>query len=138
VKEVYLLRAKSDDKQTLGVLVAGAGTELFVAKTLELPDRANKPNESCIPAGTYRCRWTLSPRLQRNTYEVLGVPGRTGVRIHPVNFFHQLRGCIALGAAHKDINADGKLDLIHSGETVEKFNKLMAGEDFLLIIRWLR
>jgi hypothetical protein len=34
-----------------------------------------------------------------------------------------LRGCICVGDAHKDINADGQLDVIHSGDTITAFEK---------------
>lgn len=137
MKEVYLLRAKSDEKQTLGALITDDGRNLFVCRTLELPDLLNQSQVSCIPAGEYLCQWTLSPRLNIYTYEVLSVPGRSGIRIHAANFFHQIQGCIALGDSVKDINIDGELDVIHSGETVKSFNALMAGNDFTLIVKWL-
>lgn len=41
---------------------------------------------SRIPAGEFDVRWTLSPRLRKFTYEILGVPGRSGIRIHEGNF----------------------------------------------------
>jgi len=134
MKQVKLIRAQGDEVQTLGVLVTRRDNELWTCKTLELPWKNNAPNISCIPTGTYLCRWTLSCRLRKWTYEVMGVPKRAGIRIHPANLFHQLHGCIALGDAHKDINADGHLDLIHSGLTVEAFNNLMGCEDFELVI----
>ena len=61
--------------------------------TLELPWRDNQPALSCIPVGTYRMLWTLSPRLKRYTYEVVGVPGRAGIRVHEGN----LAGDVAQG-----------------------------------------
>jgi hypothetical protein len=141
MQKVILKRTFSDKKQTLGVLsFMVPGKELFVCKTLELPWAGNKKNISCIPAGTYTCRWTSSPKMSNEhghlyyTYEVLNVPGRTGIRIHSANYFFQLLGCIALGDAHKDINSDGELDTIRSGYTVEFFNNLMDKKDFLLVI----
>lgn len=159
MKIVHLQHHSENEKQTLGVLTVDLGGELFVAKTLELGWHDNKSNISRIPAGRYLTRWTRSTRLSNEslnrwllknpgkltmdapdeiknvyTYEVTGVPGRAGIRIHSANYFHQLRGCIALGSALKDINADGQLDVVHSGNTVDNFNKAMNHEDFWLDI----
>lgn len=132
MKKVILIRTSDDGKQTLGALTV-EGTD-FGCKTIERPYIKNKNNISCIPKGTYLCKWTKSPRLGRNTYEVMNVPMRSGIRIHPANYAHELHGCIALGSAHKDINLDGLNDVIHSGDTMRKFEELMLGEDFTLNI----
>jgi len=140
MKDVYIIRNKSDVKQTLGVLIAPLIPELFVCKTLELPWKDNVNNASCIPIGSYICRYTQSARLSRVTgkaiftYEVLNVANRLGIRIHSANYFSQLSGCVALGDTHKDINFDGQLDVIHSGDTIKKFVDLMEQEDFILHI----
>ena len=134
MRKTYLLRNPSDEKQTLGAFVVDDGPELFVGKTLELPNKGNKSDISCIPADQYICKWTFSPHLGIWTYEVTDVPNRTGIRIHSANYFKQLLGCIAFGDTHKDINADNELDVIHSGNTVKHFNEIMNKEDFLLVI----
>lgn len=141
--KVYINRFFGNDKQTLGILtfdIAEAGIELFVCKTLELGWKDNQNNISCIPVGEYLCAWTRSNRLSKKhgydffTYEVLNVPNRSGIRIHSANYFFQLLGCIALGDTHKDINSDGQLDVIHSGNTINDFNSLFNKQDFKLII----
>jgi hypothetical protein len=140
MKRVYLIRSVSDDRQTLGALVTQDGKSVFTCRTLELPWKNNQHNISCIPAGTYKCSWTRSPLFSLKagkdvyTFEVLGVPARGGIRIHSANYFHDLLGCIALGDAHKDIDIDGQLDVIHSGDTIAAFNKLMNQETFELVI----
>ncbi len=142
MKEVLITRYTGyspGDKQSLGTLVYGK-SELFVCKSLELPWKNNQNNISCIPTGTYTCIWTRSNRLSTLaghdvfTYELSGVPGRLGIRIHSANYFFQLLGCIALGDSLKDINLDSQLDTIHSGNTVKKFNELMNKENFQLRI----
>lgn len=138
LKEAHLLRLIETEKQTLGALVAQASREVFTCRTLELPHRNNEPNISCIPALEYECRWTLSPKFKLYTYEVLDVPNRSGIRLHPLTFFPQTRGCIGLGDSHKDIDIDGELDLIHSGQTLKRFEEIMGHEDFWLIIRWVK
>lgn len=139
-KTAHLTREKSDDKQTLGVIATLNGSELWVAKTLELPWKGNANDISCIPTGIYLCRYTRSNRLSNAaghdvfTYEVLNVPGRAGIRMHSANYFSQLLGCIALGDTLKDINADVELDVLHSGATVAKFVEIMQKQDFTLFI----
>ena len=141
MKKVKCFRIFENDKQTLGVLtVTGLNGPETVCRTLELPDKQNASNVSRILAGKYICKYTESASLKDKegnplkTYEITKVPGRAGVRIHSANYFSQLRGCISLGNAHKDINADAQLDVIHSGATVAEFEALMNYEDFELEI----
>ena len=140
-KKVKVFRLFKDEKQTLGVLTVTDNTgPVLVARTLELADKNNANNISRIIPGKYICKYTKSASFSASkgapvyTYEITSVPGRAGVRIHSANYFSQLRGCIALGDAHKDINADGELDVIHSGDTVTSFERLMNYEDFELEI----
>lgn len=141
-KKVKVFRVFGNDKQTLGLFCVIDPTNAieFVARTLELADKANAQNISCILPGKYICKYTKSNSFSEKaghavyTYEITNVPARAGVRIHSANYFSQLRGCISLGAAHKDINADGQLDAIHSGDTVTAFERLMNYEDFELEI----
>lgn len=142
MKTVLLTRFKDDTKQTLGTITVDAGNEIFVCKTMELPWKNNERSVSCIPPGKYPVQWTRSNRLSAVkghdvfTYEVFNVPNRGGIRMHAANYAHELKGCIALGAAHKDINADGNLDVIHSGATMRRFSDLLRREDFLLRVRF--
>jgi hypothetical protein len=132
MREVILIRISDDGKQTMGALTI-KGTD-FGCKTLERPYVKNKTNISSIPKGTYNCKWTYSPFLSRFAYEVINVPMRSGIRIHPANYVNELKGCIALGSAYKDINLDGLNDVIHSGDTLRKFEAELKGEDFTLTI----
>ena len=141
MKEVTLKRFSDDTKQSLGILsfIKDDG-QLFVCKTLELPWKNNQSNVSCIPAGSYSCKYTRSNRMSTEkrhdvfTYEVLSVPERGGIRIHSANFFSQLLGCIALGDAHQDINSDNEMDVVHSGATITSFENLLEKQDFKLIV----
>ncbi len=132
LKEVYLNSIVHDDRQSLGVLYLFTGADIFVAKSLELPWNDNKPQISCIPAGRYLCKRTWSPKHGEYQHEICNVPGRTGLRFDIANFVKQLLGCVCLGDAYKDINLDGNLDVIHSGETIRKFRELVGEEDFWL------
>lgn len=136
MKKVTITRTFGNDKQTLGVLT----TEGFSCKTLELPDKKNASRVSCIPEGVHICKYTKSPLFSKNagkdvfTYAILNVPNRAGIRIHSANFARQLLGCVALGSAHKDLDIDGQLDVIHSGDTMRAFEKHMNYEPFELTI----
>lgn len=110
------------------------GDLLFSCKTLELPDKGNKRSVSCIPEGVYRCERTYSPAFKTQLYLVKDVEGRSGIRIHPANYTRQLRGCIALGKAHLDIDKDGNYDVTSSRDTVAAFEKAMKNEPFELRI----
>lgn len=122
---------KSDDRiQTLGILKS----QDFQCFSLERPWKNNKPFISCIPKGTYTCKWTFSPKFLRYTYEIQNVQNRSGIRIHSANFYSQLLGCIALGNSYRDINYDGKMDVLNSRITVAKFEQLMDKKDFTLVI----
>ena len=132
-----LVRQRSGDAGTFGVLSIGG--KIFA--TGELPDRGNARGLSCIPAGTYVCRWTYSPtKFFRNTYEVTNVPGRDGVRIHVANWVGdktkglkcEVDGCIALGLGHGVLS--GQEAVTGSSAAIGNFEALLAGRDFQLTI----
>jgi hypothetical protein len=50
-----------------------------------------------IQAGTYNMRWSLSPKFKTKTLEIMGVPDRYGIRIHPCNRGYDVEGCIGIG-----------------------------------------
>lgn len=137
---VYLNRIYSNSKQTLGVLAFFNTTEIWTAKTLELPFINNETNISCIPKGAYVCKYTRSNRLSAAkghdffTYEITNVPDRSGIRIHSINYFFQLLGCVGAGSTLKDINLDRQLDITHSGATITEFEKIMGYQDFMLVV----
>lgn len=53
--------------------------------------------EKRIKAGTYNVVYTLSPKFDRKTLEITGVPNRRGIRIHPANRGCDISGCIGVG-----------------------------------------
>ncbi len=65
--------------------------------SLERPWNDNKRSKSSIPAGRYELKFTWSPRFKRETLEVLRVPNRTAIRIHPANDWEELAGCLTAG-----------------------------------------
>jgi hypothetical protein len=88
--ELTLMRTRYPDG-TNGDLFA----DDFVCHSIELPWRENLRNVSCIPDGKYKLakRYTEERGMH---LEVMDVPGRTGILIHPANeSLRELRGCIA-------------------------------------------
>lgn len=131
---VEIKRTQSDDKQTLGTLEAYNNGAKLTCKTLELGWKDNAKNISCIPKGEYKVVWNYSPKFKTNTYEIQAVPNRTGIRIHPANYFRQLNGCIALGDKLVDIDGDGKLDVANSKATLKLFENFMGKKEFTMKI----
>lgn len=133
MKFVQLHRDTDDGFQTLGrVYVFEDNKLIFKCKSLELPWMDNQRRISCYPPDEYICEMTLSSRFGKELYLVNDVPDRDGIRWHSANYYTQLRGCTALGDEHKDINHDGRLDVIHSGNTMKAFEKALDYKPFKL------
>jgi hypothetical protein len=131
---VRILRENGNSKYTKGFIMAKKGGNKFSCYTLELPWRNNQRNISCIPVGRYPVKWTFSPRFMRFTYEILNVPNRSGIRIHPGNYVKNLKGCIYLGSKFADIDNDKVDDIINSGNMVRTFENFMEKKDFILLV----
>lgn len=62
--------------------------------------------QTAIPTGTYKVTMSVSPKYKDHSWakkygglvpEIIGVPGYSGVRIHPANNASEIEGCIAVG-----------------------------------------
>lgn len=110
MKKVTIIRLETVDDGTFGKLALPGQFECWTA---ELPWRDNAKGVSCIPPGTYVCRWGPSPSRKNAdgtpewTYRLEGVRDRAGVLIHSGNFAGDrafgyaadVEGCILLGRA---------------------------------------
>lgn len=130
MKRVLLIRTIDHPQATLGVLfiLDALGKQLFQCATLELPWRDNQTGISRIPNGTYPMEYEHSPGFKRYLWELKEVPGRSEVKIHTANYARQLRGCIALGAKHKDIDGDQIPDVTSSSVTLAEFHRILADQ----------
>lgn len=135
-KTVVLVRGAGDDQGTPGRFFIDG---LPLCLSLELPDRGNAPMVSRIPAGGYLCVWQKSPRFGW-CYQVLNVPGRSRILIHPANwagdvslgFKSDLNGCIAPGEK-RGILA-GQRAVLASRLAFNRFNKALNKAPFLLVV----
>jgi len=66
-------------------------------QTIEDDWRDNAPKISCIPAGIYTLQRTIYHKHGYETFEVVGVPDRSRILIHPANTEEDLEGCIGVG-----------------------------------------
>jgi hypothetical protein len=101
---------------------------------LELPDRNNEQDESCISPGLYECEKYQSSTFKRECIRVLNVVGRTGICIHPGNYTTQILGCQLPGLYFKDIDGDGTLDVARSGDALDEMLAVLP-DKFLLHIK---
>ena len=128
--KLTLTRYFYGDTYRLGALVFG-DTFWF---TLELGDRDNIPNASCIPEGEYVCKVVenrhLSTKTIPVTYEVMDVPGRSGILFHVGNTEFDTHGCILLG-----LGVSGRM-LSNSRSAFYGFLDALKGEEeFVLCVR---
>lgn len=127
-----ITRHTDTGKETLGTLIACNNGKTFTCDTLELGWHDNEHDISCIPLGNYNC--SVRPFHQTKMYEILFVPNRYGVFVHPGNYYTDVLGCILLGIKPSDINRDGQIDVTSSQATVAAFMAFMDSRDFLLSI----
>ena len=80
------------DKGTGSFLYAG---DKLLGFNLELSWNKNKRNISCIPEGRYDANWEYNQGFKCDIVRLHNVPERSGILIHPANYLHELRGCIA-------------------------------------------
>ena len=129
-----LIRLEDNGVQTLGRLFLFDGLDIeFECCTLELTDRNNKRNVSCIPSGEYK----ISPRKSAkygDHYLVENVMMRDYILIHEANYYTDLKGCIGIGENFYDINDDNNTDITSSRKTKRRLlEKAPNGFDLIII-----
>ena len=95
--------------------------------TLEPPDKQNKPNKSCIPAGMYSIAQKISPSYG-TTWWVKDVPGRSNIIFHPGNTLSDTLGCILLAQRFGKLFGDRAV--LNSGKTFREF-QIMLKDDYV-------
>jgi len=90
---LLIKRVAEDETATFGVFIDG-NTPFVV--TLELPWKQNVRNLSCIPAITYKCKRRTWGKY-KGYFEIMNVPGRTGIIIHKGIVDQHTLGCVLVG-----------------------------------------
>ena len=135
--EGIINRQMGDEKQTLGGFdfVNEAGDSFFACDTLELSDKGNQPQISCIPKGVYTVlKVGPTHAIPYNHLAIQNVPNRSGVCLHIGNYNSDIKGCVLLGKGYGDLNKDGEMDILNSKTTFTKFMTL-APDSFKLTIK---
>lgn len=137
-----LIRQTSDEQGTFGVFTVNNKSYF----SLELPNKDNKPNISCIPCGQYKASLRYSPHFKKNLYCLSGVPNRNFILIHGANFAGDeamgyqthLQGCISIGKSigtalnkHKQ----RQRCIFGSQQALSEFMDELDGEEFILTIK---
>jgi len=127
IHTLEIIRLETSDEGTFGIL--RLSSQIF-CYTLEPEDRVNRANESCIPARQYTIRLVKSflPSVLRcggMTYEVVDVPDRYDIRLHPGNTEDDTLGCQVLGQYINKLR--GQRAVRNSGNTFIKFMEVMGG-----------
>lgn len=117
-----IIREPQNGKQTLGTL----NFEGHSLKTIELAWNNNERGKSCIPPTIvmengkekrvlepYKAVPRTSDKYKKH-FIVLDTEPRKYILFHPANYSRQLRGCIAPGMGHSDIDKDGLKDVYSS------------------------
>jgi len=119
---MILTRQPQNGKNTIGIL----DFEGHQLATVELAWNDNKRGKSCIPPTIImvdgkekrvRPPYKVKPRTSakfKKHFIICDTTPREYVLFHPANFSYQLRGCIAPGLGHKDIDKDGLIDVYSS------------------------
>ena len=131
---VRLRRIYQNEHQTLGIMTLydEHGFPFYEVRTLELCWKENQRRISCIPCGEYKVIKRYSEKY-KDHFHILDVPNRDYILIHNANFVRQLKGCVAVGMSHTDIDGDGLRDVTSSKSTLKKLNKHLP-DKFNLII----
>ena len=130
--EIRIIESTEKERLGVGSVIDERGNVVFTFCTLELPYRNNQRQISSIDLGKYIVRKRFSEKYG-NHFELISVKNRDKILIHVANFVRELKGCIAVGSAHKDIDNDGAKDLINSKKTLNKLNAIMPYEFELII-----
>ena len=119
-------------KQTTGIFTVD---EKIICLTMELPWMKNERMISCVPEGLYNViKQSATKYRPYNFFRFTHVPGRDGILIHKITYVKDLKGCIGVGKELRDLNKDGTMDMIRSGEALAELYSLLPDNFTVRII----
>lgn len=95
--------------------------------TLEPPDKENKPFQSSIPAQQYVVYKRKHSKFGE-IFEVMNVPGRSGILIHSGVTVEHTEGCICVAEHFGKLKGDRAI--LNSGKTFKHFMEIMESIKF--------
>jgi len=132
---VVMKRSYHLDATTSSMVCHANGKEMNRC-AIELPDRNNQVGISCINEGIYNCVPNDSP-AHGKSFSVEDVPGRSLILFHKLNYVFgekiDSKGCIGPAMNLADINKDGHIDGVSSGQALNDMLALYP-KGFKLII----
>lgn len=143
---VLIRRPHIEGQPTLGSFLWESAPNVIrhlMLRCLELEWKDNEKGESCILAGVYPMRYTMSKRFKVMMWEVCDVPDRAGIRIHSGNYagdkISSSDGCLLPCMQWSDINGDGIMDGANSKLALKELEGHLAPyEDtgVMLEVKW--
>lgn len=126
----YLNREIRSNKHTLSVLTVA--DRIF--QVIEPPWKNNERNISCIPAGTYLCKFLKQSASgkYKNCYHLQDVENRTGILIHNGNLVKHTKGCLIIGTTRGFLS--GKRAVLSSKVALNALSTVTDKKDFYLTI----
>ena len=105
----------------------------YVCRTLELPDRSNAPNVSCVLEGYYPTKINIhyGESSSYEAYELLDTIGRSDIEIHIGNSVEDTKGCILIGMRVDWLNSR----VLDSRKAFDRFMKLMNRDEGFVTIK---
>lgn len=126
---LILIRKDFLNSGIFGSLKKEDGSELCIS--LERSYLKDDKFEPKLPIGVYECKkgkHTLGNGMEIITFEILNVPGHTGILFHVGNFNEDSNGCILLGSFIGEQQNGDKM-VVGSLTAFEKFMKLQSEVD---------
>lgn len=131
MKRLRLERHAQNDFATYGNII-DADTRKELCVTLELPDRGNQHNVSCIPVGTYLVKVAESPKRGYPVPWIQQVPNRDDVQMHRGVLPGDTDGCVLLGTSFYRYNEGRGLTGSHAA--FDRFMEYVGDGEFELTI----
>lgn len=143
-----LTRYERSPDGTFGLLRPASDPRQTTLYTVEDDWRDNRPGLSCIPAGEYRLHRTIFHKHGYETFEVLDVPGRSRILVHPANTEEDVEGCIGVGRRRgrilvprdEDTGAVNQLKeaVVESRAAFQDFLGWLEGfDEATLVVKWV-
>jgi len=95
--------------------------------------------ETAIPVGTYQVEKTWSGRWSKMMWEILDIPGFSGVRPHAGNTSHDTEGCPITGKERDEKNGEVSGSRVARDALYERMDQaLLHGETIAWIVEGLK